>query len=73
LRPINGDGMWEKGPGKMISAPYFKLKKKTTCKFKRRPKAGEKRKAAYGKVSKEHVKLHCSNCGGEEHNKITCN
>ena len=57
----------------MITTPHFKPKKKTTCKFKRRPKARENAKSfTYGKVRKDGVKKNCSNCGGEGHNKTTC-
>jgi len=73
LKPINGDDMWEKGPGEIITSPFFKAKKKTTCKFKRRPEIGEKSKGSISrKAKKDGVKIHCSNFGGEGHNKTTC-
>ena len=72
LRPINGNDMWGTNPSKVIIVLYFKPKKKTTCKFKRRPEVGENTKGSTnGIVRKDGVKMHCSNCGGEGYHMTT--
>ena len=42
---MNGDDVWEIGPGKVTTTPNFKPKNKTACKFKRRPEVGDQGKS----------------------------
>ena len=72
LVPINGEDMWEQAAGVDVSPPVFPTKKKGSLQFKRRLEPGETSAKQLGKVGKHGVKMHCSNCGGEGHNKKTC-
>jgi len=72
LIPTNREDTWEQAPGVEIKALVFHTNKKGNLKFKKRLEPGETTAKQVRKVSKGGVKMHCSNCGAEGHNKKTC-
>jgi len=72
LVPINGEDVWKQALDVDVKPLVFPTKKKGNLQFKIRLEPEETSRKQLGKVGKSGVKMHCSCCGGEGHNKQTC-